>query len=60
MSRKKVRCPECKGEGGFTIPVMFMGLGPWDECGLCLGRGKISRKLMWFYYKEKKKARKQL
>jgi len=46
-------CQECRGLGGWTEPVMEFGMGPWEECGWCLGTGRTTRWLRgrWLRWK---------
>ncbi len=48
---KMFRCPECHGQGGGYDPVLFCGIGggPWEECCLCNGAGRVRilRMLLW-------------
>jgi DnaJ-class molecular chaperone len=37
----KLICQECKGHGG-EINVVYMGQGPWEECGWCEGTGHVT------------------
>jgi hypothetical protein len=44
-------CPCCHGEGGDYDPVLFYGVGggPWEDCYLCKGSGRVGlwRLLLW-------------
>jgi len=44
----KVRqCPWCRGEGGF-IDIIVDGQGPREECAMCLGKGELRSKKLYY------------
>ena len=54
MIEKKISCPECHGRGGEVEPVLDFGQGPFIECWLCKGDGKVGNKQrgIWLNYKK--------
>ena len=41
---KKVKCPECHGDGGWTDAILDDGSGPRERCYLCMGIGVVNQK----------------
>lgn len=52
--KKKYTCPDCGGSGGKTDVILDDGTGPWEECGWCEGKGKITGKRLaeWLNWKK--------
>ena len=44
---KARQCPWCRGEGGF-IDIIVDGQGPREGCGICLGKGELRSKKLYY------------
>lgn len=57
MRIKRVKCPECHGEGGFNVPILFreLGGGEFRTCSLCNRSGSVSQKTRMEYVRGFKK-----
>ena len=53
-----MKCPICKGDGGWKEVILDDGTGPWYECCYCKETGEVTRsdymKYIWAVRKEKK------
>lgn len=49
-------CAYCHGEGGERDVILDDGSGPWEECGVCSGTGRVGlrmRILQWWWDRRK-------
>jgi hypothetical protein len=37
-----MKCPWCNGEGGEVDVILDDGTGPFEMCGLCVGKGDVN------------------
>jgi DnaJ-class molecular chaperone len=44
---KARQCPWCHGSGGY-VEVIFDGQGPLEECAMCLGKGELKSKKLFY------------
>lgn len=45
---KKVQCPMCRGNGGYTEAVLDDGSGPFYDCGYCIGEGVMNKDKLFY------------
>lgn len=45
---KKVQCPMCHGNGGYTDVILDDGTGPFENCGYCKGKGEMPRNKLYY------------
>ena len=50
-------CQECRGRGGYVIPVLDDGMGPFEPCGWCESTGYVTphTKGLWLQWKRTEK-----
>ena len=46
--KKKVKCPMCGGNGGYIEPVLDYGIGPFERCGYCKGKGEMFKNKLYY------------
>ena len=55
MTIFKFECPMCKGERGYTEPVLDFGIGPFEPCPFCNENGHVGlwKRLIWWWTVER-------